>query len=268
MLTNYKFGVREQLMFEGTNGISSGTSRPGGSAAPEYHNLYDPFDLLPPVGATAAQKDLHFSITGTGTVPTPTFATRGGVTIATRTTSAADADEARLFPFTASAWGAAAGVPPTANKVQLLEARIQLPAITFTQFYFGWKLTDTGVVATDANQALFLFDTDATTSFGPAGTGTLAASANWYAVNSSAGDDTAKDTGIVVAAATSYLFQILIDADLRARFFINRKLVWTAITAIASTAALLPTMGVSSATGASAVKSFSVRHIRRMVSVP
>lgn len=260
-----KHAVREQLIMETPLGSNMGITKGGGAAVLELHNLYDPFDLLPPVGATAAQKDLHFSITGTGTVPAPVMAARGGVTIATRTTSAADNDEARLFPFTASAWGTV--LPPADNKFQMIEARLELTQITNTQFYFGWKLTDTGVVATDANQTLFLFDTDATANFGPAGSGTLAASPNWYAINSSAGNDVAKDTGVPVAAATSYLLQIAIDVDRRARFYLNRRLVHTAITAIPTTANLLATWGIASRDDAGAAKSYTVRHGRRVASV-
>lgn len=254
-----KFQIRDEAMMNMPLGTIPGS---GGLI---WHNLYDPFDLLPPVGATAAQKDLHFSITGTGTVPTPVLLARGGVTIATRTTSTADNDEARLFPFTASNWGIA--VPPTANKWQMIETIFIPTQITECQFYFGWKLTDSGVVATDADQALFLFDTDNTTSFGPAGSGTLTANANWNCVVSVAGSDVNINSNLAVVAATAYRLAILIGSDRRPRFYINNNIVATGA-AMTATAALFPTMGVATRVDAGGAKSFAARYIRRAVSIP
>lgn len=256
--TQTRFAVQDQLIDEAPLGPLVGKS------SLRYHSMYDPFDLLPPVGATAAQKDLHFSITGTGTVPTPVAAARGGVSIASRTTSAADNDEARLFPFTASSWGIA--TPTASGKRQLIETTISLAQIAETQFYFGWKLTDTGVVATDANQALFLFDTDNTANFGPAGSGTLTASANWIFVNSVGGNDVAINSGRPVAASTNYRLGVLIDTDQRARFLIDGKVIATAVTPITS-GNLLPTMGIASRASAGAAKTWTTRYIRRVVSL-
>lgn len=261
-----KYAVRDLLKEEAPFGVFTGKSHAPGKAALEYHTLYNPWELLPDP-TQAAGKDANFDLTGTGTVPTPVQLARGGITVATRTTSAADNDEARLFPLaTVSNWGTA--ITPADDKEQIIETRITLTQITETQFYFGWKLTDTGVVATDANQCLFLFDTDNTANFGPAGVGTLTASAKWLCINSSAGTDVAFETPTTVAASTSYVLRVRIGTDRRARFYINRKLVHTALTAIPTSASLLPTMGVASRASAGAAKSFSTRYISRMVSVP
>lgn len=255
--TQVRYAVQDQLIEEAPLGPLVGE---GGL---KYHSLYKPWELL--IDPTQAYgKDADFDLTGTGTVPAPTFASRGGITVATRTASAADNDEARIFPLTASAWGTV--LATASGKRQLIETTINLAQITETQFYFGWKLTDTGVVATDANQALFLFDTDNTSNFGPAGSGTLTASANWLLVNSAGGNDVAINSAIPVAASTNYRLGVMIDTDQRARFFINGRLIATAVTAITS-GNLLPTMGVASRASAGAAKSFTTRHIRRVCSL-
>lgn len=248
---NTKTLVRNMALDEFAIGLLNG----------KYHCQYDPLDVLPPVGATAAQKDLHFSVTGTGTVPAPTFQSRGGIVLATRTTSAADNDEARLFPFTASSWGVA--IPPTANKESMIETIIIPTQITETQIYFGWKLTDTGVAATDADQALFLFDTDNTT-LSPSN---LTANANWNCITSVGGVDQARNSGVPVVAASSYHLRVYIGTDRQPRFYINNILVHTG-PALTAAANLLPTMGVASRAGAGAAKSMGIRYVRRYTSIP
>lgn len=256
--------------------------RPLGRTDGKWYTVYEDFELLPPVGAAAAGKGTNFSITGTGTVPVPAFAAlangRGGIKLATRTTSAADNDEARLFPFATNArWGQTIG--PLANNEFEIEGIVRTDtAITETQIYFGFKLTDTGVVATDANQALFLYDTDNTTSFGPAGTGTLTASANWLAIQSTAGDDVSLTLAspIAVAASTSvaatsmtgeYKFRINVGVDRIARYYINNGLYATGTVALPTTAALIPCMGHASRKGTPALVAATYASLRLSVFV-
>lgn len=255
--------------------------RPVGRTDGKWYTIATDLETLPPVGAAAAGKNPHFSITGTGT-PLVTYAAvgstgavangRGGCSPATRSASAADNDEVRVFPFTTSRFGIA--IKPTANNEFEFEGIVRTDtAIAETQIYFGFKLTDTGVIATDANQALFLYDTDNTANFGPAGVGTLTASANWLAIQSVAGDDVSltPTSAIAVAASTTaaatsttgeYRLKVNIGVDRIARFYINNALYATGTVALPTTAALLPTCGLASRKGTPATTSFSVASLR------
>lgn len=234
---------------------------PVGSTDGKWFTLSDLFEQLPPVGAAAAGGNPNFSATGTGTVPTLTFASASsaglqGVVLATRTTSAADNDQARLTPFATSAWGKAHR--PTSGNVLGLEGVITTPsAITDIAIGFGWKLTDTGVLGTDDNQAYILFDTDATT---PAGSTT-----QWVAVSSSGGTDTVTASGVTVAASTTYKLRVEVGTDLKGRFYINDQLVHTSATALPNTADLIPSVFVISRANAGAAKSITVRKVRRFL---
>jgi len=92
----------------------------------------------------------------------------------------------------------------------------------------GLKLTNTSVVATDADQVMFRFDTGV---------------ANWEAVASIADTDTETDTGIVVAINTTYKLKIKIDSARVATFFINGTLVHTTA-ALTNDINLIPYVGV------------------------
>ncbi len=98
----------------------------------------------------------------------------------------------------------------------------------------GLKLTNTSVVATDANQVMFRFDTGV---------------ANWEAVTSIANTDTETDTGIVVAASTVYKLRISIDSSRIARFYINNTLVHTTA-ALTNDIDFIPYIGVQDTSGA------------------
>lgn len=236
---------------------------PCGTSDGKWYSIFDDFSLLPPVGAVAAGSNFNFSATGTGTVPALAFATPnqnglGGVTIATRTASAANNDAARLaVAFTQSAWNTA--IQPTTNNEQELIGYVTTPAaITEQAIGFGWKLTDTEVLTTDADQAYFLYDTTATS---PA-----ASTTNWVCVNSAANVDLVADSGVAVAVSTTYRFRINIGVDRKARFYINEALVATATTAFANASVNLKTsFFVVSRTSAGAAHSATIRLARRSV---
>ncbi len=86
--------------------------------------------------------------------------------------------------------------------------------ITPVTIWVGLKLTNTPVVATDANQAFFRFQD--TVNGG-----------EWQAVHSIADTDDAHDTNVVVAVSSSYHLKIVIDSYRVARFWINGVLVET-----------------------------------------
>jgi hypothetical protein len=234
------------------------TMHPIGTQDGKWYTISDDFQLLPPVGAAAASNNASWTITGTGTVPTPVIAapsTNGlaGFTLATRTASAADADQARIFGLTPSQWSRS--VTPTALTSHELEFDIATPsAITEQAIFAGLKLTDTGVLATDNDQAYFLYDTTATS---PA-----ASTSQWVCVSSVGGTDTVTASGVTVAVSTNYNLRIVLRTDKKAYFYINDALVHTAATAFAGTEALKVSAGVISRTAAGAPHSVVFRKAR------
>lgn len=227
--------------------------------------LFEDFSELPS-SAAGATVNKHFVYGGDGT-PILTQHTGGGVLLSTRTAGTADNDTARLVPAASSNWSKTT----TPDLQPVLDIVVKTPAaVTDMQVYAGWKLTGTNVIATDADQLLFLFDTDDTANFGTAGVGTLAHSANWLTVVSVAGNDVAVDTGIPVAAATVYRFTISIDEDRQAHFFIDGEPVLSSGAVYLSpattlTGALLPQVGVSTRDAGPAVRTLGIKGIRRQL---
>jgi hypothetical protein len=70
----------------------------------------------------------------------------------------------------------------------------------------GWKLTNTPVVATDADQAYFRFGDDAT--------------GNWQCITSVNGTDETFDTGIAVQATTAYELLVVLDSGRSPHYYI------------------------------------------------
>jgi len=165
------------------------------------------------------------------------------------TTAGADGDQnilvplltANRTPWTSVTWGT--------NQLTRWEAVIQTAAsVANIKIWGGLKLTNTPVVATDNDQAYFLFDTTAGAS------PTL-----WHWVYSIANvdTDTAVSSSLVAAVAANTTYHLVIDIDSSriARFYINGLLVGTS-TALTS-GNLIPYVGVA-ANGAAAAKSLRV----------
>jgi hypothetical protein len=93
--------------------------------------------------------------------------------------------------------------------------------ITNCRIWAGWKLTNTSVTATDADQAFFRFENGVNDG-------------QWEAVTSVGGTDDEHDTNITVAAASLYRLLIIVDADRIPYYYINGTLVETgsALTAL------------------------------------
>jgi hypothetical protein len=147
----------------------------------------------------------NFIVAGTNmTSALSTFADGGGVTL---TTAGASADSAILLANTntgQSTWGT---VKLNTNDRPGFGGVIKTGAsIASVTLWAGLKLTDTPVVATDADQAFFRYEAGVDT--------------NWQFVWSVAGEDYQFDTGIEVAASTSYSFWIYIAADRKPRLAI------------------------------------------------
>ena len=121
---------------------------PFGRKFGNWYTIFSDFETLP-IGTQAAPNDPQWDLTGTGTVPAPTFlatsAGRGGILLATRTASAADNDEAAIFPLATSRWGVSASGFGTNRVQEWLQGMVTSGAsIAQTAFIFGYKLTDTG----------------------------------------------------------------------------------------------------------------------------
>jgi hypothetical protein len=131
------------------------------------------------------------------------------------TTAGADQDQAILLPHldtNQSAWSKV--LFGTENQVEW-ECSISLPALDNQKVWAGMKLTNDQLVATDANQVFFKYQTDATNSEA------FSDFAKWHFVHSIANTDYISVLPITVAINTPYHFKIVIDSDRKATIFVN-----------------------------------------------
>jgi len=142
-----------------------------------------------------------------------TFATTGaGVLV---TTATADQDQGILLPHLDTAATAWAGcLWGTENSVHF-ETSLQIPALDNQKVWTGLKLTNDQLVATDANQMFFKYQTDATNSE------VFSDYAKWHFVYSIADTDYISQLPITVAINTPYHFKIEVDSDRKAAIFVN-----------------------------------------------
>ena len=131
------------------------------------------------------------------------------------TTAGADQDQAILTPHLDTAATAWAGcLWGTENQVHF-ETSIALPAIDNQKVRAGLKLTNDQLVATDADQAFFKFQTDATNSEAFTDYTLL------HFVHSIGGTDYISALPITVAASTIYHLKITIDSSRQMSIFVN-----------------------------------------------
>ena len=131
------------------------------------------------------------------------------------TTAGADQDQAILTPHLDTAATAWAGcLWGTENQVHF-ETSIALPAIDNQKVWAGLKLTNDQLVATDADQAFFKFQTDATNSEAFTDYTLL------HFVHSIGGTDYISALPITVAASTIYHLKITIDSSRQMSIFVN-----------------------------------------------
>ena len=164
--------------------------------------------------AIAIAYNLDFEVLGTNmTTALVTFdSDRAGLII---TTAGADEDQSIILPhldtnqtsWTGVGWG-------TENQVEW-ECAVSTNAIDNQKIWAGLKLTNDQLVATDANQAYFLFETD-----GDNGT-SLSDYTLWHFVHSIGGTDYISALPITVAANTLYRLKITIDSNRKASIFVN-----------------------------------------------
>ena len=159
-----------------------------------------------------ANKDFETLGTNMTTALTTFPGTQAGILM---TTAGADQDQAILLPHldtNQSAW--AKVLWGTENSVEW-ECSISLPAIDNQKVWAGLKLTNDQLVATDANQIFFKFQTDATNSEA------FSDYSYWHLVHSIGGTDYISQIPVTVAADTPYHLKIVIDSDRKATCFIN-----------------------------------------------
>ena len=142
-----------------------------------------------------------------------TFATTGAGVLAT--TAGADQDQGILTPHLDTAATAWAGTLwGTENSVHF-ETSLQIPALDNQKVWAGLKLTNDQLVATDANQMFFKYQTDATNSEA------FDDFAKWHFVHSIGGTDHISVLPITVAVDTPYHFKIEVGSDRKATIFVN-----------------------------------------------
>lgn len=156
----------------------------------------------------------NFEVLGTNmTTALCTFdTTRAGVTI---TTAGADQDQSIIAPHLDTAQTAWTGILwGTENQVSW-QCSISTNAIDDQKIWAGLKLTNDQLIATDADQAFFKFQTDATNSEAFSDYTLL------HFVHSIGGTDYISALPITVAANTTYHLRIDIDSDRKATIWVN-----------------------------------------------
>lgn len=206
-------------------------------------------DLASATEATRVPRNKHFEVLGTnGTSALATFsATIGGVTI---TTATADNDQMIILPHLDTAQTAWAGIKWGTENQVIWEAVIRTSAITLCTIWAGLKLTNTSVIATDADQVMFRYE--------------AAADTYWNIIDSVGGTDTATVSNVLVVANTNYYFRIEIDADRKAHFFINNNEKYVS-GALTNDVDLIPYIGVHTNTTAAKAITLVKEKISRII---
>jgi hypothetical protein len=184
--------------------------RPGLNAI----NIIDPdADSASALAITqAANKNFETLGTNYTTALTTFSATKGGILM---TTATADQDQGILLPhldtnqtaWSGTKWG-------TENQVEW-ECAVSLAATDNQKVWAGLKLTNDQVIATDANQAFFKYQSDATNSEA------FSDFSFWHFVHSIGGTDYISVLPVTTAADTIYHFRIKFDSDRKMEIFVN-----------------------------------------------
>ena len=194
------------------------------------------FPRLPVLNANiGVNKNLDFEVLGTNATAAQVTnsATEAGIVL---TTAGADNDQTMILPhldagqtaWTTRLWG-------TENQV-VYECQIRTGVAIATELvWVGLKLTNTPVIATDADQIFFRYSTDDSDT-------------TWRIISSIGGVDTNTDSGVTVAVSTLYNFKIVVDSDRIAKFYINDVLVKTT-TALTNDVDLIPYVGLQALSG-------------------
>jgi len=187
-------------------------------------------------GSTGVGKSVNFEVLGTNM--TTALATRNATVAAvTLTTAGADEDQAILAPHLDSGQTAWTGVKWGTENQVTWEALVRTSsAIDNQKIWAGLKLTNDQVVATDANQAFFKFQTVSTNSEAFTDFEKL------HFVHSIANTDYISRLPITVAASTNYHLKISFDSDRKLSIFVN-GVQYNITTTSGSTGGTLVTQG-------------------------
>jgi hypothetical protein len=211
------------------------------------YQFYDEAFLQLPVlnASNAFGKNPNFELIGVnGANADVTQSTSGGIAVATH---GANADSTIIQPQQTAGQSAFKSLQFNTGKAIRFETSIKTGAnITAANIYFGFKLTNVGVSATDADQTFIRYQDTIN-------------SGKWQTVDSNTGTLNATDTGITVAVSTRYHCVIQVDINRLPRYFINGVQVGTGAVLKANTN-LIPFFGILA--GAAAVKTFDITGLR------
>ena len=226
--TTFSGPVRSENGFEvisknATTGVVQDRTQDFGLHDARRYYLCEPFYQRPALNAdidqaytveVARAANRNFEILGTNmTTALVTFPSTSAGILAT--TAGADQDQAIVAPHLDTNQSAWTGVKwGTENSVEW-EASIMLPAIDNQKTWAGLKLTNDQLVATDADQVFFKFQTDATNSE------SFTDFTKLHFIHSIGGTDFISQLPITVAANTPYHLRIKIDSDRKATIFVN-----------------------------------------------
>ena len=232
--TTFSGAVRSENNFQvvsknTTTGLIQDRTTQGGIKDTRRYYLEEWFKQLPKLNAVniidpdaddASALALHVSANKDfevlGTNMTSALSTRNSTAAGiVLTTAGADQDQAILAPhldsnqtaWTGTLWG-------TENQVSW-ECSLNTNAIDNQKLWAGLKLTNDQLIATDANQAFFKFQTDATNSEAFDDYTLL------HFVHSIGGTDYISALPITVAANTNYHLKIKFDSDRKMSIFVN-----------------------------------------------
>jgi len=166
--------------------------------------LNDDFEIL---GTNQTSALVTFGATTGGVLVTTAGADQDQGIIAPHLDNDGTADTGAITAWSGCQWG-------TENQVHW-ETSIMLPAIDNQKVWAGLKLTNDQLVASDANQAFFKFQTDATNSEA------FTDFTKLHFVHSIGGTDFISQLPITVAANTPLHLKIKIDSDRKASIFVN-----------------------------------------------
>ena len=171
-------------------------------------------DLASATEATREPANNNFEILGTNaTSDDVTFSeTDAGLLL---TCDGADDDQIIILPHLDTLQSAWTGIKwGTENQTEWIGAIKTGAAVTTQLLWAGLKLTNTPVIATDADQVFFSYSTDDSDT-------------TWHVISSINGTDTNTTTTVTVAADTAYKFKVKINPDRTASCYINDVLVYT-----------------------------------------
>lgn len=199
---------------------------------------------------TIANRDFEILGTNAVTASAAFDTTNAGLLL---TSAGASADQVILAPHldtTQTAWSSIKW--GTENQTEWTASIKTGAAITTLQIWAGLKLTNTGVIATDADQVFFRYNT------------TDDATAFWTVISSIANTDTTTVTPVAIAAATQYKLKIVIGVDRKAKCYINDVLVYTTA-ALTNDKDFIPYIGIQALDTAAVTAIVNYEKINRIL---